>query len=81
MKLRIAQGRLADIDRFMTGARDAASGGAALTHRLLAFARRQALDPKLISPNLLIANLHDLLQRTRGNRPTITSPFFTSELS
>jgi CheY-like chemotaxis protein len=40
-----------------------------LTHRLLAFARRQTLDPKVISPNLLIANLQDLLQRTIG--PTI----------
>ena len=69
MKRRIAQGRFADIDRFMTGAQDAASRAAALTHRLLAFARRQTLDPKLIRPNLLIANLQDLLQRTVG--PTI----------
>ena len=69
MKRRIAQGRFADLDRFMTGAQDAASRAAALTHRLLAFARRQTLDPKLISPNLLIANLQDLLQRTVG--PTI----------
>jgi PAS domain S-box-containing protein len=69
MKRRIAQGRFADIDRFMTGAQDAASRAAALTHRLLAFARRQTLDPKLINPSLLIANLRDLLQRTIG--PTI----------
>ena len=69
MKRRIAQGRFADIDRFMTGAQDAASRAAALTHRLLAFARRQTLDPKLIRPNQLIANLQDLLQRTVG--PTI----------
>ena len=46
-----------------------ASRAAALTHRLLAFARRQTLDPKVISANLLIANLHDLLERTVG--PTI----------
>ena len=69
MKKRMAQGRIADLERFMTAAQDAASRAAALTHRLLAFARRQTLDPKLISPNLLIANLHDLLQRTVG--PTI----------
>ena len=69
MKRRMAQGRIADLERFMTAAQDAASRAAALTHRLLAFARRQTLDPKLISPNLLIANLHDLLQRTVG--PTI----------
>jgi len=55
MKRRMAQGRIADLERFMTAAQDAASRAAALTHRLLAFARRQTLDPKLISPNLLIA--------------------------
>ena len=69
MKRRMAQGRIADLERFMTAAQDAASRAAALTHRLLAFVRRQTLDPKLISPNLLIANLQDLLQRTVG--PTI----------
>ena len=69
MKRRMAQGRIADLERFMTAAQDAASRAAALTHRLLAFARRQTLDPKVISPNLLIANLQDLLQRTVG--PTI----------
>ena len=55
MKRRMAQGRIADLERFMTAAQDAASRAAALTHRLLAFARRQTLDPKVISPNLLIA--------------------------
>jgi PAS domain S-box-containing protein len=69
MKRRLAQGRIADLERFMTAALDASSRAAALTHRLLAFARRQTLDPKVISPNLLIANLQDLLQRTIG--PTI----------
>jgi PAS domain S-box-containing protein len=69
MKRRLAQGRIADLERFMTAALDASSRAAALTHRLLAFARRQTLDPKVISPNLLIVNLQDLLQRTIG--PTI----------
>jgi PAS domain S-box-containing protein len=69
MKKRLAQGRIADLERFMTAALDASSRAAALTHRLLAFARRQTLDPKVISPNLLIVNLQDLLQRTIG--PTI----------
>ena len=69
MKRRMAQGRIADLERFMTAAQGAASRAAALTHRLLAFARRQTLDPKPISPNLLIADMQDLLQRTVG--PTI----------
>jgi PAS domain S-box-containing protein len=42
----------------------AAMRGAELTGRLLAFARRQALDPKAIDPNKLLAGMHDLLRRT-----------------
>ena len=43
---RIAQGRVAEVDRYLAGARDAATRAAALTHRLLAFSRRQTLAPK-----------------------------------
>lgn len=43
--------------------RTAAEHGAELTHRLLAFARRQALEPKVINPNDLIANMDRLLRR------------------
>ncbi|HEY1259789.1 MAG TPA: ATP-binding protein [Stellaceae bacterium] len=39
---------------------------AALTQRLLAFARRQSLDPKAIDPNRLVAGMSDLLRRTLG---------------
>ncbi len=38
----------------------------ALTSRLLAFARRQALAPQRVEPNALIGGLGDLLQRTLG---------------
>ncbi|MGX9965509.1 PAS domain S-box protein [Roseomonas sp. F4] len=44
----------------------AAERGAALTSRLLAFSRRQALDPKIIDVNALLAGLHQMLQRTLG---------------
>lgn len=44
----------------MNGARRAA----ALTQRLLAFARRQALDPKPVDPNALIRGMSELLHRT-----------------
>ena len=66
MKRRMAQGRIADLERYITAAQGAASRAAALTHRLLAFARRQTLDPKPISANQLIADMEDLLQRTVG---------------
>ncbi len=39
---------------------------AALTQRLLAFARRQSLNPKAIDPNRLVAGMSDLLRRTLG---------------
>ena len=39
---------------------------AALTHRLLAFARRQTLDPTAIDVNVLIHDMEDLLRRTIG---------------
>jgi PAS domain S-box-containing protein len=42
----------------------AALRGAELTGRLLAFARRQALDPKAINPNKLVSGMHDMLRRT-----------------
>ncbi|MBS0445189.1 MAG: PAS domain S-box protein [Proteobacteria bacterium] len=46
----------------MGGARRAAS----LTRRLLAFARRQPLDPKPIDVNALVAGMSELLHRTLG---------------
>jgi PAS domain S-box-containing protein len=39
---------------------------ATLTHRLLAFSRRQPLDPKPVEPNRLVAGMSDLLHRTLG---------------
>jgi PAS domain S-box-containing protein len=66
LRTRIAQGRVGDLERYITTAHGAATRAAALTHRLLAFARRQPLDPKPTNPNKLIANMEDLLQRTMG---------------
>ena len=54
MKTRLAQGRFNDFERYIAAAQGAASRAAALTHRLLAFARRQTLDPKAINANKLI---------------------------
>ncbi|HEY0420604.1 MAG TPA: PAS domain S-box protein [Acetobacteraceae bacterium] len=65
-RTRIAQGRVADLDRYIAAAQGAASRAVALTHRLLAFARRQTLNPKRINPNKLIADMVDLVQRTVG---------------
>src|SRR5690242_9395988 len=66
LKIRIEQGRLRDLDRFIISAQGATARAAALTHRLLAFARRQTLDPKPTNANRLIATMEDLVQRTVG---------------
>ncbi len=66
MKRRIAEGRTKDLDRFLNGAMTSAERAAALTHRLLAFSRRQPLDPRPVKVNGLVAGMEDLLRRTLG---------------
>ncbi len=44
----------------------AANRGAELTRRLLAFSRRQTLQPRHVDPNALVDNLTTLLKRTLG---------------
>ncbi|MBB4859861.1 PAS domain S-box-containing protein [Novosphingobium chloroacetimidivorans] len=66
MQTRIARGRLDDLGRWLEGARGSAERAAALTHRLLAFSRRQPLDPRPVRANPLVASMEDLLRRTLG---------------
>ncbi len=66
MKTRIAQGRIQDLDRYISMASGAADRAAALTQSLLAFARRQTLDPKPTPVNRQIAEMEDLIRRTVG---------------
>jgi len=61
---RVAQGRLAELDRYLNTAQGAAKRAAALTHRLLAFSRRQTLDPKPTDINKLIYGMDELIRRT-----------------
>ena len=65
---RIADGRMADAGRFIDAASAAAARAASLTHRLLAFSRRQALDPRPLDVNTLVASMQDLLTRTLGEQ-------------
>ncbi len=66
MQIRMLQGRYQHIERYMAAAQGAAKRAAALTHRLLAFSRRQTLDPKPTDVNRLIADMQELIQRTVG---------------
>lgn len=65
---RIEQGRAAETERFINGAMTSANRAAALIHRLLAFSRRQPLDPKPVKANQLVASMEDLVRRTMGER-------------
>jgi signal transduction histidine kinase/CheY-like chemotaxis protein len=62
----IGLGRAEDSQRFITTALNSSSRAAALIHRLLAFARRQPLDPKALGANQLVVALGDILRRTLG---------------
>jgi signal transduction histidine kinase len=54
------------IDRFTEAARQAAERAAALTNRMLAFARQQPLARETLDANRMIANMSDLLRSTLG---------------
>lgn len=57
-----------NLQRALGHAKRGAQRAAALTSRLLAFSRRQALDPKPINVNNFLSNMQDFLQRTLGER-------------
>jgi PAS domain S-box-containing protein len=66
MQGRIKQGRLNELDRFVHTAQVASKRAAALTHRLLAFSRRQTLSPTLTDLNRLVKSMEELVRRTIG---------------
>ena len=65
MQRRIKKGDFG-IERFMDAAVKATERAAILTHRLLAFARQQALAPEPVDANKMIAGMSDLLRSTLG---------------
>lgn len=64
LKLRIADRRYNNLERFIDTAINSTQKAAALTHRLLAFARRQPLDSRPVDINQLIRSIEDLLRRS-----------------
>jgi PAS domain S-box-containing protein len=70
MKLRLRMGQPGDLPARIDAALGVTQRAAALTHRLLAFSRRQALDPKPTSVNALVMSMTDLIGRSAG--PSIT---------
>ncbi len=66
MERRIAQGRPLEALTFVAVARQSVTRAAGLTHRMLAFARRQALHPQPVQPDALVRGMDELIRRTVG---------------
>ncbi|HVF93388.1 MAG TPA: PAS domain-containing protein [Sphingomonas sp.] len=66
LQRKLSMGRMSELDRHVTAATTAANRAAALTHRLLAFSRRQPLDPRPVNANRLVTSIEELLRRTIG---------------
>lgn len=66
IRLRINQNRGQESEKYIDAAQGAATRAASLTHRLLAFSRRQTLAPRPTDANQLIEGMLDLIRRTVG---------------
>jgi PAS domain S-box-containing protein len=70
LEKRLARGET-DVARYVDAAKDGANRAASLTHRLLAFSRRQPLQPEVIDVNRMIAGMSELLTRTLGEQVSV----------
>jgi len=66
MERRIEQGRLSQVSDYIPAMRQAAESASALTNRLLAFSRRQTLQPRVLEPDKLLSGMEELVRRTIG---------------
>ncbi|MBC3301012.1 response regulator [Pseudomonas sp. SWRI18] len=64
LRRRVARGKLDDLDSLIDLGVTSANRAAGLTHRLLAFSRRQSLDSKPVNINELVSSMGELLQRS-----------------
>lgn len=71
LNARLAQGRIKGLQRYVAAAQDSANRAAVLTHRLLAFSRRQTLDPRPTNTNRLVAGMTELIRRSVGPHITV----------
>ena len=69
LKIHVDRGTTAGLEKYIKMGRDSVRRAASLTQRLLAFSRRQTLDPKPININNLVVGLEELIRRTVG--PTV----------
>ncbi|RMV01566.1 Signal transduction histidine kinase [Pseudomonas amygdali pv. myricae] len=68
IRLRVAAGRVEEVDRYLDAATSSANRAAALTRRLLTFARRQSLNVTTVDINHMVRSMEELLRGTVGAR-------------
>jgi PAS domain S-box-containing protein len=73
MKRGLDAGRLDSLERYLEGATSSAHRAAALTQRLLSFARRRPLQLEPVEVNALVVSLEDLIHCTLGEAYTLTT--------
>ncbi|MDO9436607.1 PAS domain-containing sensor histidine kinase [Hydrogenophaga sp.] len=69
LSMKFKRGAVDDFEKYINMAQGSVTRAASLTQRLLAFARRQTLDPKPIEVSQLVHGLVELIERTVG--PTV----------
>ncbi|MBN2975615.1 hybrid sensor histidine kinase/response regulator [Pseudomonas fluorescens] len=75
LRRRVARGKLDDLDSLIDLGVTSANRAAGLTHRLLAFSRRQSLDSKPVNINELVMSMGALLQRSINESITLQMRF------
>ncbi len=66
LKLKLQRGQYQGLERYIDIGESSVRRAASLTQRLLAFSRRQTLDPKPTDVNRLIAGMDELVRRSVG---------------
>jgi two-component system, NtrC family, sensor kinase len=75
MRLRLDQGRVEDLGRYVRAAEAVAGKATAMTQRLLAFSRRQTLSPKPTDLNERVPFIRELIERAVGPAIRIHTAF------
>ncbi|HEV2747317.1 MAG TPA: ATP-binding protein [Allosphingosinicella sp.] len=70
-----------EVEFHLDNAMEGATRAAALTRRLLAFARSEALLPKPVAPAALVESMLDLIDRSIGERISVRTRFAEEEWS
>ncbi|NWD56410.1 response regulator [Pseudomonas veronii] len=83
LRRRVSRGKLDDLDSLIDLGFTSANRAAGLTHRLLAFSRRQSLDSKPVEINQLVTSMGELLQRSINESIALdmrlSDPLWTAE--